>query len=1498
MPNLYNILKSFKKLKEKEAIELSKSDFIKEWQAREDPSQRERIPAADQTQKTNIASVLGKTTKTKIISNEPHYLLHRGMGYHEFHSSMSRPEKGIIHNSISSWTPDVREAKSFAKQYAENDHLEHNIKHKPHVVSAWVPASKIHNMALPQNSDKGYASEKEVFVAPEHYSKPFENSTIKKSEDLTKGQNGDWQKEGYTTSVHSNPIYDEDGEISGEDPESFIVSAYHPEHGEVGRAKFRIENGSLTLNDSDGKNAVSVHRNHQRKGLASGMYQEAENFSGLKVEPSSWQTEDGKSLWNQPNRSFGKSEIELWAEERINSKPNVWELIKGQQGDWKKEGYKVSIDHDSTWSPKRGVTEFHVVAHTPMGKPAGRYTFLHDGLNLRVSNSNTDSLHQRKGLASEAYHLIEHHTGLKVQPDKRQSPEAEALWSQPNRPFGKSEDLSKGQTGVVSADSMLRSWFDAENGDNFNDWKDEVHSLIGKHLQYQWQITNLPLDKVRAHYSEHDDDTANDYSKSNLDTSPPIVVIPHENGYKTVDGVHRLAAHHIAGRSHIKAWIPVLTHEEKSDQVPGGKGDNKTDKDFNTKQITMGHKVEKEHTKSPKIAAEITRDHLSENPNYYSKLKDSGLADELEKGQNGDWQKEGYTLKHTAIPGDPDVHKILAFSPTGEPAGQYIFEHDAKTNSIFPDTVGTYPNHRRKGLANSAYSLIQQKTGGKFYPDTEDQTEDGKALWSQPNRPFGKSANLDKENDQLYSHADVVSSAQKYGNPHIMNGSFFANKYNNNQQFKVINLPLSHLFHGEKETPSKPLSSKEEEGWAQHFSKEHNSNTTHGPIIAHPEADGRFEIVDGRHRSRAAFLRGETHIRAFVPVDNTELSQNNDNLNKSDGMHVSVIGVVHDGKILLGKRSDNQKWTNPGGHLNPGEDPLKGAFRELFEEAGIKPKELNYLGTELVTTPKGSKKIIHAFVCHGDYKPNSKNDPDQEVKKWEWIDFKDGLPDHVLNNLHSPKNVLFDKLGIKPKEELHKGAMRRLAPFNPKTVSIDDRYPVEDWTGGYGKMDREAVPEMPAEARKRALHKLSGQTQTRVNAQGEREFLLHRGMGPKEFNSVFGDNGRVNHNQASSWSHDKQLAGELASEYTAGQYHGPSSKSKQTGAAVSAWINEKHIRHIPNSIGSLADDFDVSNLKHLSRENPTRHHRYAEGEVIVNSGHNSEIHTASGAELADQTRFKTPGYENTKEDLSNVNARLNDRATIASTPQLPEDFKSALKQNLLAGRDYRKPALQKGPGRIAPKSLEPKLTRPDQEVKQLSGVGPTGPSNTSVKIYAKKDSDTYGHSDAQQPLTNKNDFSKEHGQYLPAKDSDHPQAFAWAGEHSTNEHEGHHALVDKLVETHGLEKIHGMYNNLLSKIHPAIHQLVSQIVDTNPIYQQMKTHRNPRYNLAYLEEKVNMIRDFVHSKQRRSQFTSALKNKDFTDAWGFKDGHHMDREMKNAWKTIRDAANNTKPEDL
>jgi hypothetical protein len=64
------------------------------------------------------------------------------------------------------------------------------------------------------------------------------------------------------------------------------------------------------------------------------------------------------------------------------------------------------------------------------------------------------------------------------------------------------------------------------------------------------------------------------------------------------------------------------------DHLEGGKGDDLTPEDVDQDQLKIGIAVQGEHTSNPDIAAEISLDHISEDPSYYSKLIASGIADE------------------------------------------------------------------------------------------------------------------------------------------------------------------------------------------------------------------------------------------------------------------------------------------------------------------------------------------------------------------------------------------------------------------------------------------------------------------------------------------------------------------------------------------------------------------------------------------------------------------------------------------------------------------------------------------------------------------------------------------------------------------------------------------------------------------------------------------------------------------------------------------------------
>lgn len=79
--------------------------------------------------------------------------------------------------------------------------------------------------------------------------------------------------------------------------------------------------------------------------------------------------------------------------------------------------------------------------------------------------------------------------------------------------------------------------------------------------------------------------------------------------------------------------IPTYDEFERlnEERIPGGLSSGKTVSDLAKKhdvskehiedQLAKGKKVEMEHTKDPKAAIEIAMDHLSEDPDYYDKLK-------------------------------------------------------------------------------------------------------------------------------------------------------------------------------------------------------------------------------------------------------------------------------------------------------------------------------------------------------------------------------------------------------------------------------------------------------------------------------------------------------------------------------------------------------------------------------------------------------------------------------------------------------------------------------------------------------------------------------------------------------------------------------------------------------------------------------------------------------------------------------------------------------------
>lgn len=102
---------------------------------------------------------------------------------------------------------------------------------------------------------------------------------------------------------------------------------------------------------------------------------------------------------------------------------------------------------------------------------------------------------------------------------------------------------------------------------------------------------------------------------------------------------------------------------------------------------------------------------------------------------------------------------------------------------------------------------------------------------------------------------------------------------------------------------------------------------------------------------------------------------------------VHVLIFNSDGDLLLQRRSMNKdiapgRWdTSVGGHINPGEDPLTAALREMEEELGVSCSGLEFLYTYLFTNHRESE-LVSTFRCSCESRFDFNRDEIDEVRWW------------------------------------------------------------------------------------------------------------------------------------------------------------------------------------------------------------------------------------------------------------------------------------------------------------------------------------------------------------------------------------------------------------------------------------------------------------------------------------------------------------------------------------
>jgi len=118
------------------------------------------------------------------------------------------------------------------------------------------------------------------------------------------------------------------------------------------------------------------------------------------------------------------------------------------------------------------------------------------------------------------------------------------------------------------------------------------------------------------------------------------------------------------------------------------------------------------------------------------------------------------------------------------------------------------------------------------------------------------------------------------------------------------------------------------------------------------------------------------------------------------------VMILRDGKVLLGKRSINPEtadselhgegtWTMPGGKLEFGETFEDGAYREVFEEAGIK---INKEKIKFISISNDRVEDAHfvtlGFLCK-EFEGEAETKEPDEITEWGWFPLNE-LPNPIF----------------------------------------------------------------------------------------------------------------------------------------------------------------------------------------------------------------------------------------------------------------------------------------------------------------------------------------------------------------------------------------------------------------------------------------------------------------------------------------------------------------------
>lgn len=320
-----------------------------------------------------------------------------------------------------------------------------------------------------------------------------------------------------------------------------------------------------------------------------------------------------------------------------------------------------------------------------------------------------------------------------------------------------------------------------------------------------------------------------------------------------------------------------MQKSKNKDMIPGGLADKKTAKDFNPKSLTEGLKVEMEHTNNEAIAREITMDHLTEDPNYYKKLKtiekqDRRVDKEKDGKQELDYGKEELDKEgemdaaqsnNQDAQNDLDVRRKWkklkkamaeqAFMSIGTPEKEEEPEQEDQQDLGIPQ--------------EDIDSLIQQHLGG----GEEAESDDGSSNESDEQGEDQELSDHEEEGDEQLDDEGVEDEETA---EEML------------QQLGYSDVEIAHIVHGHHFPDVDELkaakadterSKKEGELSLQQLEMqikqgEHSLKSGHADIMNKLDADHKRKLyeMEQKHKARTLDLEHEKAKRAAAAEDDTD----------------------------------------------------------------------------------------------------------------------------------------------------------------------------------------------------------------------------------------------------------------------------------------------------------------------------------------------------------------------------------------------------------------------------------------------------------------------------------------------------------------------------------------------------------------------------------------------------------------------------------------------------